>query len=134
MKNFITRNEIKQQADYIICLPYATLERLYRNATKTVYYNSGVYGWNYDCIFHKFLGYNFAIITGYRPFAKVNVSYDYCVQVNNAYKNNIKHLNIYSDLYKLTDSTFDCICSYYLVTTGNATITEKRCAECLKCL
>ena len=129
MKNsegFITRNEIKRQADYIICVPHGTLQALYRYAPNKVYYNSGLYGWNYNCIFHTYLGYNFGIISGYRPFMKTNIDYEYTTEINTKYENALKGVYDYEKVSKISVNALDCICSYFLAITGNVTITEKR--------
>lgn len=127
MKNFITRNTIKQQADYIISVPYDTLETIYSYSPNKVYYNSGAYGWNYDCIFHNYLGYNFAIISGYRPFMKTNISYEYTTELNNTFKDTIEGIKNFDIIYKISNSVLDCMCSYFLATKG--IIFGKRCTE-----
>jgi hypothetical protein len=128
MKNsegFITRNEIKRQADYIICVPYGTLQALYRYAPNKVYYNSGLYGWNYKCIFHTYLGYNFGIISGYRPFLKTNISREYTTELNSKYVNALKDITDYNSIGELSCSALNCMCSYFLATIGKLSITEK---------
>ena len=127
MKNFITRNTIKQQADFIIIAPYDTLDALYSYSPNKVYYNAGALGWNYDCIFHTYLGYTFAIISGYRPFMKTNISYEYTTELNNTFKDTIEGIKNFDIIYKISNSALNCMCSYFLATKG--IIFEKRCAE-----
>lgn len=66
MKTRITRNELKKNFDLIIKVPYCKLQYVLEEQ-EAVYYNNGVYGWNYDVYSFNFGSYKVAICTGYRP-------------------------------------------------------------------
>lgn len=69
MKTRITRNELKKNFDLIIKVPYCKLQYVL-DGQDAVYYNDGLYGWNYDVYTFKLGIYTVAICTGCRPIGK----------------------------------------------------------------
>lgn len=63
MKRFITRNDIYRQYKHIYKTGYCTLQNTLKSFVPK-YYNSGVYGWNYDV--YEIDPWT-CIITGYNP-------------------------------------------------------------------
>lgn len=61
-----TRNSLNKMFDLIIKVPYNKLQYVL-NDNDIEYYNSGLYGWNYDVYTFKFAGFRVALSTGYRP-------------------------------------------------------------------
>ena len=79
MKTRITRNELKKNFDLIIKVPYCKLQYVLEER-EAVYYNAGVYGWNYDVYSFNFGSYKVAICTGYRPIGEEWFEYsDYAI-------------------------------------------------------
>jgi len=72
-KQFITVPKLNSIYDMIISVPYGDRQRLL-NGLNPVYYNSGVYGWNFDVyeIERKSPSHTrkIAIVTGYRNLPK----------------------------------------------------------------
>lgn len=69
MKVKVTSKQLKSEypANKIICLSYCCLQNIISaSCIQPFGYNSGVYGWNYDCYAID----DCLIITGYRPFGK----------------------------------------------------------------
>lgn len=64
MKNRLTRNDIKT-FNTRLSIPYATLQSLL-SYIEPIGYNSGVYGWNFDC--YDIQGV--LLMTGYRTIGK----------------------------------------------------------------
>jgi hypothetical protein len=57
---------------------------------------------------------------------KTNIDYEYTTEINTKYGNALKGVYNYETVRKISVNALDCICSYFLAITGNATITEKR--------
>jgi hypothetical protein len=85
--NEITRGKIKSFADEIIVAPNGTIQHIFRYAPTLipVYQNFGVYGLNYYCILYRYLGKNYAIISGDRPFKSPNICRENCIEIDTAY-------------------------------------------------
>ena len=79
MKTRITRNELKRNFDLIIKVPYCKLQDVL-DESGALYYNDGVYGWNYDVYCFQVESYKVAICTGYRPIGEKCFNYaDYSI-------------------------------------------------------
>lgn len=81
MKRKATMKQIKVMEENILRVGYCSLQYLLRDI-EPAYYTSGVYGWNAD-IYD--LG-NCMLVTGYRPFGNILVSYDLSETYNNTAK------------------------------------------------
>lgn len=71
MKTKVTKKEILNNYEKVICVGYCSLQNLlsYKNAK---YYTSGQYGWNADI----YIDGKTAIVTGYRLFGNIKARYD----------------------------------------------------------
>ena len=85
--NEITRKEIKSKTHEIIVAPNGTLQHIFTYAPVSipVYENHGIYGLNYQCILYRYLGKNYAIISGNRPFKAPNIRRENCLEIDNAF-------------------------------------------------
>ena len=72
MKIKVTKKEIMNSYDNIICVGYCGLAYLLRGVIEPRFYTCGVYGWNSD-IYQ--VDYNTVICTGCRPFGNIYASY-----------------------------------------------------------
>ena len=72
MKIKVTKKEIVENYNNVICIGYCELQSLlnYENAR---FYTCGVYGWNADV--YEING-STVIVTGYRPFGNIKVDYE----------------------------------------------------------
>lgn len=78
MKKFITRNDIYRRYDRVYKAGYCSLQTTLKGRTPK-YYNSGVYGWNYDV--YEIDPWT-CIITGYRmPVAGLELNYLECEEL-----------------------------------------------------
>lgn len=67
MKYHITRKEIYRLFDKVRIINSKQIEELRKRGFNPIYYNAGVYGWNYD-VYSVWLGSErYALIEGYRP-------------------------------------------------------------------
>ncbi|MBU5669637.1 hypothetical protein KQI68_07260 [Peptoniphilus sp. MSJ-1] len=62
MKQKATRRDINNRYDKVIRAGYCEFQTLLRGLDP-VYYNNGIYGWNWDCYE---LDWDIALVTGYR--------------------------------------------------------------------
>lgn len=85
--NEITRTKIKMCTDEIIVAPNGTIQHILRYAPMPipVYQNFGIYGLNYYCILYRYLGKNYAIISGDRPFKAPNIRRENCIEIDTAF-------------------------------------------------
>ena len=70
MKIKATQKEFRNN-DNIIKLSYCEAQYLLKGI-EPIYYTCGVYGWNADIYYFN----NYYIVTGYRPFGKIQPKYD----------------------------------------------------------
>lgn len=110
MKTRITRNELKKNFDLIIKVPYCKLQYVLEER-EAVYYNTGVYGWNYDVYSFNFGSYKIAICTGYRPIGKEmidNWNYEFIEEI--AKQNKTKGKQVFRQVL------FRCVVDWATVT------------------
>lgn len=92
MKCHVTRNDIRRNYDKIYQCGYANLANLltYDSAK---YYNSGVYGWNFDV----YEIYGIALVTGYRNCIGKKIDYEICKKYESKAKRILEKHNGYEN-------------------------------------
>ena len=75
----ISGRELKARYEYIYQVGYCDLDPFFKKVDDPMFYNCGVYGWNYDVYY---LGSGVAITTGYRDMIGLCIDYNFKKWIN----------------------------------------------------